>query len=453
LLNRGDFRASQEALERVGQPQARPPLVQALLDVCAGFHRLIVEDDGTDASRLLERAELALAHQTPYATELDTANLLAQLRAWQKRLQHWESPAAPIRGLPRLERSPAASAEAIRLDSAILHEVEDGATRAVLVAVSSGGCTGWGECRHRWGTYGLWESLVQAIVPAVLADPVGTPGELPILVEGVSDVDGAAAGVEEAVWDLWARLHDMPLAAALGLRVRPVPLSVRVQAGDPDEVASALAAALARPFAMVVLPARPNADRRLVPSLAERCERPVALDLGRAYRTVDAPALEVLACLEPELVADPVPNYALAAAERLRRQLAVPVALGGWRRAPEPRSAVEFGALDAVIVDSGLCGIAEALDLLDDAVALGRSAWIVSSAATSVGVAADLALALHPASAWPADLSSARDAAGQPLLQPGKDGRTAPREEAGLGVVPDPQWLERATRRRLVLGS
>jgi len=218
-------------------------------------------------------------------------------------------------------------------------------------------------------------------------------------------------------------------------------------------MARSLAAALEQPYEMVVLPARPNADRRVVPGLVATCDRPFALDLGRAYRTADVKALQALEPLGPRCLLDPVPLHALAAARTLCRWLAAPIALGGWATSEAALSAVELEAADALAVDAGLCGLVQGRDMLDESGAAGRAAWVCSSAATPFGAAADLALALHSAACWPADLSACRDASGAPWVRPGRDGLVSAPPEPGLGVTPGADWLERHVGRRVVLRS
>jgi hypothetical protein len=73
------------------------------------------------------------------------------------------------------------------------------------------------------------------------------------------------------------------------------------------------------------------------------------------------------------------------------------------------------------------------------------------TAVTSVGAAADLALAAHPGVSRPSLLGDAVAPVDIGLGAPAGDGSAPPLHALGLGVVPSEEWLAANSVRTLVL--
>jgi O-succinylbenzoate synthase len=455
LFNRADFWGSHEALEpawRASTGELRL-LLQGLIQAGAAFHKYVVQDNPVGSRHLL-RAALEKLDQCPSdALGLALTPFRAELRVWLERVGSSPSASGPVVGLPRIEWGFGGLAARIAVDSVELHQVEHGARRAILVGVTAGNLVGWGECRHPWGTYGVWDSLVSGLVPALLAEPVSTPVELPLLWSGIGAAAYARAGLEAAVWDVWSRQRGVSLVEALGHDRRSVALFGAVSAGDVEHLAGAADACADRGYRQLLLPARPNADRRVLPELVRRCRVPVAFDLGEAYRAADITALSVLDGLGAQMLSRPVPATDLATISALGRWLVTPISVDGWVTAQQLASALSFVDLDIISLDPGRIGLTESVDMLGVAAEHEVPAWVHGSASSSIGAAADLALAAHPAVALPCCLSTARDEAMAVCVRPAEDGSAWPSPAPGIGVVPDPAWLARVTSRRAVLGS
>lgn len=457
-FNRGDFWGSHEAWEAAWHvaPPAERPILQGLIQAAAAFHKHVVQDNPAGARRLLAWATDKLDPVPDGHFRLALAAFRAHLHQWAARLAD-PPPAADgaIAGLPYLEWSPAAAARQIRLDAVRLYELNLGERRAVLVAAEADGRVGWGECRLAWETHGLWSSLVHTLAPAVLTEPIAVPSELRVVWSGLATNPCAEAGLEAALWDLWAQRRGVALAAALGIPARPVPLAAHVRGGTPEGLAASRDHLLAYGYRHLIIPARPNADRRVVPAVVAGSPAGAldsfAVDLGGAYRPSDFKTLQALDALGARWLGQPAPLARLADAVTLARWLATPVALGGWGTAPEVESAHALAALDAVLVDPGICGLTEAAEIAAFAAGRGVPAAVVSTAETAVGAAADLVLAAHAGITWPSAIAHVHAVGDGAAIRPGADGRAEPVDALGLGVRPTDAWLATVVTRHAVL--
>lgn len=437
LFNRADFWGSHEALEEVWlrAPAADRALLQGLIQAAAAFHKLVVQDHPVGARRLIDRAVARLEGAPDGAYGLSIPALVAELAAWRRRLDGPLDADGHLRGLPRLEWSRHVEEGLVRADAVTVHEVEAGDARALLVAVEAGGVTGWGECRLAWNRYGDLEALRRALVPALLAEGVASPGEVTVRWNGVARARRASAALEAALWDLFARRAGQRLSAYLGLRPRAVAVAARVDVAEPGAMRSAARRAAADGYRAVLLPARPNADRRVLPRVVEGLGASFAIDLDGAYRRADWQALRALGELGPSFLWRPVPRDRLADMARLRRWLGVPIGGGPYGSEGAAADARRLGAFDVLAIDPGLAGIGEAVRQLELAAREGCAAWIAGRAITPVGALADLAVAAHGAASLPAALGAPS------FVQPDGDGAIAPKPGAGIGWAPDAAWL------------
>jgi O-succinylbenzoate synthase len=448
-FNRADFWSSHEAWESVwlSASEADRPALQGLIQSGAAFHKLLVQDNPRGALRLLQRALLRLETAGPERFGLDLAGFRSQLARWVQRLEQGFVAPPTIAGLPQLDWEARTARTRLRVEAVGMHGLRLGDRRAILVSVEAGGLVGWGECRRPWGHHGTWSCLATSLIPALLSEPIASPAEIPELWSDVADDPFAAAGVEAAIWDLWARQRGLPLVAALGLASRPVPLAGRVRHLDPERMRAEIELLVGLGYPHIVLPARPNADRRTIPALAARLPVDWSVDLAFAYRRADISTLKAIEAAGPTWLADPVPCWDLAGAALLARWLEVPLACAVPQGPDALESSLALDALDILRLDPGRSGLSLALQSCLQAAAHGLPVSVTSTAVTRVGALSDLALSAHPAVGLPADLSHARDREHLPLLRPGSSGALAPLDQPGLGYAPSPDWLAAHVRR------
>lgn len=447
LMNRGEFWAAHEALEGAWHAADGPDRegLQGLIQAAAAFHKYVVQDNPRGARELLRRAIEKLERASMASIPLALDALCAELRAWRARLETRPSERGLVRGVPRFEWAPEARDQLLVVERVDLYRLERGTRRAVLVGVSAQGLTGWGECRHPWGRHGLMASLADGLAPALLSEPIGAPSELPVAWRGVAADPYARAGLEAAVWDLWARRLERPFHAVLGHSPRAVTLAGIVRDSEPQRIAARAEALRDAGFRELLLPARPNSDRRVLPEIVEGLDAGFAFSLGGAYRMAHVKALQVLASLGPRFLANPVPAERWHDLARLRRWLAHPISARVLPDAEAAEGAMELAALDVLEVEPGRVGPSESCLLLDAAAREGHGAWLRSEALTAVGRHGDLALACHPA----ADRPMAVNVAGEDEppsehsaeLLTTAEGSARPEVADGIGFAPAAGWL------------
>ena len=422
LFNRGDHWGSHEAWEAAwhlvsGEDRA---LCQGLILAAAGLHKLRIQGNPRGAHRLLSRALTRLDPLPGEVHGIALAAFRAQLRQWHERLADGEREAgvglatfdAPLRGLPRIAWSAAAGRARLRVESLWVHPVAVDGRKALILELRSGEHRGWAECPMPWRLQGTRASIERVLGPALLAEPVAAPSALPLRWRGLAEDPFAAAALEMATWDLWSHREGWSLEEALGILPRPVPLAATAHGVGAAALKAEVERILGDGYALVVLPARPGADRRLLPRIVRGLPGSFAFDLKRAYRPADLYALRVLAGCGPTALLRPVPSTRLHESARLCRWLEVPVVAESPRDHGEGESLVALGATDELLVDPLRCGPSEGLVLAELAEARGVPSRIRAHPVTPLGARAALALAAHEAFSRPADVGRGPSAEG-----------------------------------------
>ncbi|ANL51040.1 mandelate racemase/muconate lactonizing protein (plasmid) [Rhizobium phaseoli] len=243
---------------------------------------------------------------------------------------------------------------------------------ALLVSVSAGGKTGWGET---WAQPVAAETIIaRSLAPAVLgADPSSPRAIWETLSRLVGrDRSGithmAISALDMAVWDLSARLENMSLARRLG---GPVQTRLPTYASGPflktgddpyRDILHEIEGYLARGFKSVKLRLGANlrSDIRILEQIRLQFgdTLPVMADFNQGLTRLEAdrilaelPGFGVLFAEEP-LQADDIEGYA-SLARKSPTAIAAGESLAGVRRFKDLISA---GALDVVQPDVALCG-------------------------------------------------------------------------------------------------
>ena len=335
-----------------------------------------------------------------------------------------------------------------------------GGRAPVLVRVSDGEVSGWGEIPG--ATPPQWDALAQVFAPVLLDHSWRRPTEV---VDAFADLPWEPAlvgALDTACWDLWSRQRSTPLAHALaGSRTALTAGVTLARQVTLESVVTEVNRQVGSGFRRIRLEVQPGWDVEVVRAVQNSFPFLVLqVDAGGRY-TESSEHLDALRSLDTlGLVAieDPFAPDDLAAHARLASELRTPVALHrSLSSLDDLGEAIRAEAGRAINVDpTRLGGLTAARRAVDMAVDAGWQAWCGSSARTGVGRAATVALASLAGATLPVEMPGA-GSRGRDLVVPpvrAHDGVVpVPLTVSGLGHEPDPAALPSFTARTLLLGS
>jgi o-succinylbenzoate synthase len=294
---------------------------------------------------------------------------------------------------------------------------------SLLVSISDGTETGWGEAPQVWKVTGESLAGAQACVEGPIAAALNGLGP-DDLTEALRRVQGAAVGnfgakaaVDVALHDLAARRRGQTLHGFLGSTVSSVRTDVTLSAGDPEALVAAGRARLADGFDVLKVKVGTGdaaADfervRRIRAAIGP--EPRLRLDANQGWTRRDAVtairAMEDAGCAI-ELVEQPVPAADLEGMAWITDRVSTPIladeSVYGVR---DLVAVIRHGAADLVNVKLAKCGgLAPARTLLELAREHGLGSIVGSMMESQVGVGAAAALV----AAYPTTLVNDLDAA------------------------------------------
>ncbi len=349
----------------------------------------------------------------------------------------------------------------------------------VLVAMHSGGATGWGEASPgnapwksgEWAA-GAFALLRDWLTPAVVGTCLDSGSDLGQRLAMFHGNQFAKAAVDMAWWDLFSRQQNQPLHERIGGHRQAVevgPTFDRVEPCDDFQAAiqafhAAISAASEAGFPRIKLKFRPGWDVNMVDFVHKEfpgqtfhidCEGGLGLQhLEMLYRLDDFS----LAMIEQPLPADDLVGHAM-----LQDSVRTPICLDEGIVSPaQAEMALELHSCKYVnLKPSRVGGLTAAVAIHDACHAQCTPCWVGAFPQSAIGGRFGFALAAkdnctYPSDYFPSDQVLAEDLA-EPLLpsRDPADGRQRVRlwSEPGIGIQPDRKLLDKYCLAHVCVGK
>lgn len=334
--------------------------------------------------------------------------------------------------------------------------------RLIVVEARCQGVTGYGEASPlsdpfytEETTETAWHVLESFLIPLVLGREWHSPADIAEALAPVRRHSMAKAGLEGAVWDLFARLQGISLAKALGGGAPSVPAGISIGIPtDLDALTARVEKALEAGYARIKIKIKPGWDVEPVRVLRERLgDFPLMVDANSAYTLADLDQLQRLdefglLMIEQPLAWDDILEHA-----RLQAAIETPVCLDeSITSLTAARHALELGSCRVINIKPGrVGGLCEAVRIHDLCHAHGVPVWCGGMLESGIGRAHNLALASLPGFTLPGDLSPSDRYWHREIVRPPismlPSGHVAVPAGPGIGVEVDQEELDRRTVR------
>jgi O-succinylbenzoate synthase len=340
--------------------------------------------------------------------------------------------------------------------------------RIVLVEVSSGGVSGWGEVtagenpfyNEEW-TESAWLILRDYAAPRLLGRELGGACEAAPLVAHIRGHRMATAGLETAVWDLEARMAGRPLWREIGGGARRE-IACGVSIGIQDSVPQLLKkieGELAAGYQRIKMKIKPGWDVEVVREVRREFPRiRLMVDANSAYTLADIDHLRRLDEFYLMMIEQPLAHDDIIDHAELQAKLDTPVCLDECiRTAHHAEQAIRLRACKIINIKLGrVGGFAEARKVHDVAQAAGVPVWCGGMLESGVGRAHNIALSTLPNFILPGDVSASKRYWARDLIAPAVEvspqGAIAVSDEPGFGYALDLDYLRSLTVREEALG-
>jgi O-succinylbenzoate synthase len=337
----------------------------------------------------------------------------------------------------------------------------------LLVEVSAGGVSGWGEVtagenpfyNEEW-TDSAWLIVRDYAAPRVLNFTLDSAADVNARTAHIRGHNMARGGLEVAVWDLEARQLGKPLYQHIGGGARheiPCGVSIGIQESVP-QLLQKIETELAAGYQRIKMKIKPGWDIDVIRQVRQRFpDTKLMADANSAYTLADAPRLKALDEFGLMMIEQPLAHDEIIDHAKLQAQLQTPICLDECiRSAHQAQQAIAMDAGRIINIKLGrVGGFAEAKKVHDVAQAAGIPVWCGGMLEAGIGRAHNIALATLPNFVLPGDVSASKRYWARDIIVPPVEttprGTIAVRDAPGFGYDLDHEFLDSITVRRETL--
>lgn len=332
----------------------------------------------------------------------------------------------------------------------------------VLVSVRLGNTVGYGEVTAAEGPFfshesfdTAWHVLSDYVIPWTVGRDLEGPEALPGILDPIRGHRMAKAGLENAWWDLSAKLEDRPLWRHLGGSRSEIECGVSIGIQDTvDVLLRKIGEAAEAGYRRVKVKIRPGWDVEVVGAIRERWpDLPLMADANSAYTLVDAPRLRELDAFGLTMLEQPLHWEDIIDHAALQKEIRTPICLDeSIHSADDARKAVGIGACRIVNVKLGrLGGHTGARAVHDWCQAHEIPVWCGGMLETGIGRAHNVAMSGLENFRLPGDVSASRRYWETDVVDPEisvtEAGTISQSENAGIGYRVREDRLDELTER------
>ncbi|KWZ65605.1 o-succinylbenzoate synthase [Bacillus altitudinis] len=316
------------------------------------------------------------------------------------------------------------------------------------------GLTGWGEVSafsSPWYTEETIETCYHMLraffIPNVLTRSFTHPSDIPDSLYHFKGNRMAKAGIEAAVWDIYAKRENKSLRDVLGGTRDRIPSGVVAGLGPIDDMIQQIEQFVDQGYQRVKVKIKPGQDIGLLQKIRESFPHlPLMADANSAYELKDISKLKQLDDIRLLMIEQPLAADDIVDHRHLQKHLKTPICLDeSICSLDDARKAVELGSCQIINVKpSRVGGLTEALKIHAFCKEQQIPLWCGGMIETGISRAQNVALATLPQFTIPGDISASSKYWEQDIIFPEikvENGFIEVPRSPGMGVEVDYQAL------------
>ena len=333
----------------------------------------------------------------------------------------------------------------------------------IIVRVDCEGITGWGECVAEATPFysyetvqTAWHILQDFLIPSILGKDIISIDEAIQLNSRVRGHRMAKAGLEAALWDVFAKSKNISLSKMLGgtRKKIDVGVSIGIQSSE-KELIKKVGGYLNEGYKRIKIKISPGNDIQYVKAL--RKEFPdilLQVDANSAYELKHIDLFKAMDKFNLLLIEQPLGYEDIYDHSKLQRELKTPICLDeSIHSLDDTRAAIELDSCRVINIKPGrVGGFTESKLIHNYCASKNIPVWCGGMLESGIGRAGNVALASLPNFTLPGDISASKRYYKEDIVEPeftvNKDGTMDVPTEPGIGVEVNMKKIEKVTVKK-----
>lgn len=335
----------------------------------------------------------------------------------------------------------------------------------IIVRVDGEGLTGWGESVAEGTPFYSYETVTTAwhilqdfLIPSILGKNISSIDEAITLNAKVRGHMMAKAGLEAALWDLFAKSKNISISKMLGGTREKIDVGVSIGIQPSEyELIQKVEGYLKEGYKRIKIKISPGNDIQFVKAL--RKEFPnilLQVDANSAYELKHINLFKQMDDFNLLLIEQPLGYEDIYDHSKLQRELKTPICLDeSIHSIDDTRAAIELDSCRVINIKPGrVGGFTESKLIHDYCESKKIPVWHGGMLESGIGRAGNVALASLPNFTLPGDISASKRYYKNDIVEPeftvNKDGTMDVPVKPGIGVEVNLEMLEKVTVRKAV---
>jgi len=333
----------------------------------------------------------------------------------------------------------------------------------IIVRVDSEGLIGWGECVAQATPYytyetnkTAWHILEDFLIPSVLGKDILSIDEAIQLSSHIRGHRMAKAGLEAALWDVFAKSNNISLSKMLGGTRDKIDVGVSIGIQNSEsELIKKVSSHLDEGYKRIKIKISPGNDIRFVIALRkEFSDILLQVDANSAYKLEDVNIFKEMDNYDLLLIEQPLGYEDIYEHSNLQREIKTPICLDeSIHSLDDTRAAIELDSCRVINIKPGrVGGFTESKLIHDYCASKNIPVWCGGMLESGIGRAGNAALASLPNFTLPGDISASKRYYKEDIVEPefvvNKDGRMNVSTNPGIGVHVNIEKLEKVTVKK-----
>ncbi|HEK9100633.1 o-succinylbenzoate synthase [Bacillus pfraonensis] len=300
--------------------------------------------------------------------------------------------------------------------------------------------------------------LQDFLLPDLLKAEIMHPNEIPGLFQHIKRNRMAKAGIEGAVWDLYAKRQNKSLATLLGGAQREIEVGVVIGLDTIPNMLKRIEMYAEEGYQRFKVKIKPELDYKLLKEIRKAFpEIPLMADANSAYTLTDTEQLKRLDEFQLMMIEQPLADNDFLDHAKLQKQIETPICLDeSIHSLEDARVAITLGSCRIVNIKPGrVGGLTESIQIHDYCKEHAIPVWCGGMVEMGISRAQNIALASLPNFTIPGDISASSRHWERDIISPEvmlKDGKVMVPQHTECSYEVNRGRLEEIMKKRIVYG-